>query len=57
MNNLKFEQMLSHRIGNQPTLRDMIFDYYCGQLADVEKANEQTNLYIGLLWNKVAEHD
>lgn len=57
MNNVAFERMLSYRqrigLKDQPTLRDMVFDYYCGELKDTELANDKTKLYIAQLWEHV----
>ncbi len=61
LNNVAFEQLLSYkqRIGlkDQPTLRDMICDYYCGELRDVDLANDKTKVYIVQLWNKVGTRE
>lgn len=57
MNLVKFEQMISYhpdvsipRDGtyiDQPTLRDMIFDYYCGVFKnDADRANKMTKAYL-----------
>lgn len=51
LNILTFEQLLSTRVMSrparmeQPTLRDMIFDYYCGVFKDCDKANAATKEY------------
>lgn len=33
-------------LGDQPTLKDMVFDYYCKTLHDDAKANEATKKYL-----------
>lgn len=54
MNDIEFERLLSYR----PTtdgmhrlcLRDFIFDYYCGQCKDADKANAETKAYTDQLY-------
>ena len=57
---VKFEQMISFRpkledgliAEPEPTLRDMVFDYYCGKLNDIDKATVATEQYIGVIYDK-----
>jgi hypothetical protein len=56
MNSIEFERLLSYHLelwGHEaPTLRDMVFDYYCGQFKDLDKANAATKLYTDEIYKK-----
>lgn len=50
-NNVDFEQLISFHpsfksLGDQPTIRDVVFDYYCKALHDCDKANAETKRYL-----------
>lgn len=56
MTSQEFERMLSARPkfngSEAPCLRDMIFDYCCGVLQDVDKANDKTKQYTDQLYSQ-----
>jgi hypothetical protein len=53
---VRFEQLLSFRpkiaSEEQPTIRDMAFDYFCKKHLDTERANEATKLWTGTLYKR-----
>lgn len=54
MNDVQFERLLSYRPEinakggciEQPTLRDMVFDYYCKLVTNGDEANALTKEYL-----------
>lgn len=56
LDSVNFERLLSFRpklngqlAFEQPTLRDMAFDYYCKKYGDTERANEATKEYLDVI--------
>ena len=60
MNSVEFERMLSvrpkltHQLEfEQPTLRDMAFDYYCKKYQDAYRANAATKEYLDAIYKRM----
>lgn len=62
IDSVSFERLLSYRpqldgplAFEQPTLRDMAFDFYCKKYKDNDRANEATKEYLDAIWKRFGE--